>query len=495
MVTALSLGLLYQQQRNWPDQTSFVSRLGHAFLMRKEKAVLDLLDIEKPPVKNWKELLLFNLLQHSLSPVSDHLNAYLRSLLRRPWDENSQYQRSIVALNYALAKMKVPSVSPYLLEDGSAPIALEDLHSWITVPYLPYHAEMGVFLALIARLTQNAELQEAALGIARWQLNTLDASFYPFSGLYVQEADGVKGHLLVWNYLLFRAIGQLAGHEQFNVVAQKQLAYLAELNERGVLFLDPLLPLLEQQLGESSVANEAVFVLPQQIYDPENALVGYRSEKQNVVLTLHGGHTGLGCFQLEDTGIVSFGPQYLPLDDCRGFGIEGSDQSDKETRKSAITVDSEGFTLQGCVRFVDQPPVVGEETFQIGLFRGIWLDIEQTFRDQQLQLKANILSLDGWESVAFSFFVKAQLCWVDQTEKIKPHSFDRYEGEIKPLLLEGTLSSFQLDASQLKGSMQVISLGGQNSFWGADFLISYLLDPVESQYEWLIQPQAVSTFV
>lgn len=491
MANPLPLHALYQAQPICSDVKSAINRACHSYLVGHEAANQDIIDLPRSAIRSWKDLLLLNLIYRLLSlPQGEvhRLSTDIRLLLRQPWNEQSQYQRSLVALNYALADLPVPAVSPHLLESGAAPIELEEFRSWLAVPYIPYHAEFGTFLALLSRLTGNVELQETAIKIAQWHFNTLDASFHPFTGLFVQEADGSAGCLLGWNYLLFHALGQLSGYEHFETAAQRQLDYLSQLKERGSLCLDPLMPLLELQLRSSQPIGCHPFNLPAQIYDPANALVGWRSPEQNVVFTLHGGHTGLGCFHLKDTAIISYGPQYLPLDDCRGFGIEGNDLSDKEMRKSTVEWGPQGFRASGCVRFVDQPTGLQPPSpYSLGLFRGIWIEVDQILAKNQVHLNANFLSLDGWESVAFSFFIQAQACRVGE-EQVNLRSLSRYQGAIKPLLAEGAASSFQLQALHQHGSMQVIPLGGGNNFWGADFLVSYVLDPSESRYRWQITP-------
>ncbi len=65
---------------------------------------------------------------------------------------------------------------------------------------------------------------------------------------------------------------------------------------------------------------------------------------------------------------------------------------------------------------------------------------------------------------------------------------DRYEGDPQTLTFEGRHTTLVLRSLFFKGTMQVIPLGGGNNFWGADFLVAYLLRPDQSHYQWHIGP-------
>ncbi len=101
-----------------------------------------------------------------------------------------------------------------------------------------------------------------------------------------------------------------------------------------------------------------------------------------------GGTTGLGVLRLEDIEIVSYGPQYLPLEDCQGFGIEGNALTDQGMRRSLIEWRRQSFVLKGCTRLVDQP---SSSPFGIGRFRGIWLEVSQEFKRPHFFLKTTFL--------------------------------------------------------------------------------------------------------
>ena len=97
--------------------------------------------------------------------------------------------------------------------------------------------------------------------------------------------------------------------------------------------------------------------------------------------------------------------------------------------------------------------------------------------------------MDGWDSVAFSFFVKALRCRVaSQQEFLYPRTLERYEGEVQTVAFEGQDHVLELRSLSCKGTMQVIPLAGGNNFWGADFLVAYLLSAEQRQYQWHVGP-------
>jgi len=90
--------------------------------------------------------------------------------------------------------------------------------------------------------------------------------------------------------------------------------------------------------------------------------------------------------------------------------------------------------------------------------------------------------------VAFSFFVKARQCQVNQNFILLPGKLERYEGDIVPIRFHGLQGALELRALTHKGQMQVIPLGGGDNFWGSNFLVAYTLDPAHRDYHWSIEP-------
>lgn len=449
---------------------------------------------EEKMIKNWKSFVLLALLKHFSQEESKDLGSQIRLLLREPWNEHSHELRVLIALSHYLMGLPVPQLNLKLLEGGAILVDRQEYCPWLALPYLPRHAELGVLFCLFAFLTKREDLKESVKRLVHWHLNTLDHQFLPLAGLFVQEKDGDMRHLLIWNYLLFYGAAQLTKESHLKKIAQVQLEHLNNLLEPRSFIISPLLPLLEKAFGKEENLIGKDFHLSETIYDSSTALIGSRLDGCQAVCTLHGGYTGLGSFRNKDVEILNYGPQYLPLSECSGFGIEGNYFSDHGLRKTVMRTKGQGFFVKGCVRVVDQPEASPWQHF--GQFRGVWLEIEQEFKEKHLSIQTNFIGLNGWETLAFSFFVKAAKCSVSSLS-LFPRTFDRYEGKLCPLIFEGKQGAVHLATSDLGPgsesiSMQVIPLGGGSSFWGADFLVAYLLDSHQSRYQWQIQPYKVS---
>lgn len=463
----------------------------YRFILKKEIPPADIVDLfqwqeasssDERVIANWRRLLILNLLGALTNQFQNELVAKIHEFERHPWNRSSQYFRSIVALNHALVKMPIPEVGPHLLESGAALIDLHEYCPWLALPYTPHHFEFGLYLCMLALMTKRSDLKENVLRIANWQINTLDIESHPLSGLFVREKEGNTLRHLCLSYLFFRGAAALSGDNPFKTLAQASNEALHALIKKTGEKLDPLYVLVERYLNEYPILQDSPTDLPEYIYDPSTAMVGYRSKEQHVLCTLHGEHTGLGSIRYGDVEIVNYGPQYLPLGDCAGFGIEGNALSDQGIRRSMVEWRRGSFILKGCARMVDHP---SDSSAIMGNFRGIWLEVTQEFRKPHFHLQASFLGLDGWDSVAFSFFVKGLRC--NMPGKIlKPRTLDRYEGEKQTILLEGETSSLEIRPLSFEGTMLVIPLAGDDSFWGADFLIAYLVSPDQRSYEWHI---------
>ena len=462
---------------------------------------------EEKAIENWKRLLAVNMMCSFEGVYESELAAKVRQFERHPWNQSSQYFRCIVALNHALAKMPVPEVGPSLLESGAALIDLHEYCPWLALPYTPQHFEFGVFLSLLSLHANRDDLKEIVLAIANWQFNTLDSDAKPLPGLFVRENRCPVLQHLTLCYLLFRCASLFSDAPLFAAIAQESIkgiwAYVQIEKEK----IDPLWVLVEYWLeqhgrgSDSSLSKESFGVsksiaLSEQIYDSSTALAGYRSSAQHAVCTLHGEGTGLGDIRYGDVQIITYGPQYLPLSDCSGFGIEGNALSDQGARRSMIEWRRSSFILKGCTRMIDQP---ASSLFETAKFRGIWLEVVQEFKKPHFYLNTTFLGIDGWDSVAFSFFIKAAVCKVQNNSQsdpqckapgisLLPRSLEHYEGNAEAILLEGKENQIEIRPLSFKGTMHVIPLAGEKHFWGADFLISYILSPDQRHYQWHVGP-------
>lgn len=431
-------------------------------------------------IKNWKRLLTIQLMNsHSYS----WMPSTLRFFENQPWNQSSQYFLVLIALNHALAKISIPEVGIHLLESGAALLDIAPYAPWLSFPQSPQHLEFGLFLCLLALITKKEEIKQKALKLIRWQLNTLDGHFLLLEGLFTQEKEEDFISSIIVSYLLFRAASSLEADGLWTTLFQKALEKINKSAEKKIRE-DPLWPIIEKWLENyPPLPFKTTSCLSDQIYDPSTALVGYRSATQHAICTLHGSYTGLGSLRQYDVEVISYGPQYLPLENCKGFGIEGNALSDQGIRRSIIDSRRHTFTLKGCTRLVNQPLDQAKEVTENS--QGIWLEVTQEFKRPNFYLQVNCLGLEGWNEIAFSFFIKAQACHIYSQKSLLPGLLEGYEGEAHPITFEGKQHlAFDLKGLNFLGKMQVIPLRGQSNFWGADFLVAYLLTPQQQRYQW-----------
>ena len=212
---------------------------------------------------------------------------------------------------------------------------------------------------------QHLELKETVLRLAKWQLNTLGLNGVPLQGLFARENDSNPLQSICLSYLLFRAASLFDSAFPFIKIAEIALKSLQEQCGQTREKIDPLWPLIEVWLSRHFTEMESGIkaklpnsksqeecsmpnpdLLSEYIYDPSTALVGFRSFSQHVICTLHGEKTGLGSIRKGDVEIITYGPQYIPLADCNGFGIEGNALSDQGMRRSIIEWRPHTFALK-----------------------------------------------------------------------------------------------------------------------------------------------------
>lgn len=441
-------------------------------------------------VERWQETLaiLIFLRQRGL------LSVYQRLLLERVCLLNSHFlwaEFQLIATYRALCARLLdrnPQEPPiHQLSSGACPLEWGGRWSWGGVPHMGFHAELGILWCLYGQLSQADHYVRAAERLAEWQLNTLDYDYHPCVGLFSQEGDATQSRLLISNYLLFHAVAKLTGRSDLAFAAEKQRDILNQLMAETPFSIPYIAVALELWIDAFGGEVASQSCLPAHTFtDLSLALAGSRSKEFHVMASLTGGGSGMGSFHHRDVKIVNFGPQHLPLGDCRGFGIES--HAERLSQSEIRCSESDGsFQLEGMARVTPRPkPAESNAMFRNGSHSGIWVGAKQTFKGGQLALEMEFCGLHDLSMLAFAFFVKARSCVVDSRQIIRPRSFERYQGGVRPIRFRGEQATVEIGASESGGSMQVIPLGGGDNFWGADFLVAYILEPTRARYDWCI---------
>jgi len=477
---------LFLQVEKWlNNETVDVDAIIEDFLQK------DILSLKEKTTAQWKNLLSMSLLNYLVDSKDKNLPGIVRQFELMPWDQSSQYFRLYAALNHFLVQLPIPEVGISLLQSGAALIDAKEYSPWLSLPYHPQHLEFGILLSLLGIFLKRSDIEENVLRLATWQMNTLDYQILPVSSLYVREKENNQCELIVLHYLLFKSAAFYTKRNEFQYLSDVLSKHLQEKFDSSVTTIDPLWVIIEHFLNLPKGQAKPIH-LSNQIHDSSTSLVGYRSDHQTAICTLHGCQTGLGYLREKDVEIMNYGPQYFPLDDCAGFGIEGNHLSDHGIRQPLMESNKIDFSIKGCVRLVDQPRRLGAKSDS---FQNIWLEVLQEYKNLQMNLKTSVLSLDEWNEVAFCFFVKAEECVVNQNLHLLPGNLNSYEGKVVPIRLQGIKGALDLTAANHKCTMQVIPLGRKNSFWGANFLIAYSFVTEDRNYDWSIKPVATPSIL
>lgn len=267
-------------------------------------------------------------------------------------------------------------------------------------------------------------------------------AFFPWGGLpYPKEHAKLGAQLLDekmanWQY-------QTLDHRSlpiFSLFNQERSGTFEELQKEVAAFLEKF----PQQERERLWIDEELGIL--RILEEEETFLAVGS----------GCKSGMGAHLYRDIGIINYGPQLLPLGDCSGFGLAG--------RPLFFKVEDEMLHYQ--TRLAAPHPRATGLPIQDSGYSKLWIEVKQS-REMTTCHFNGFRSLD---SCVFSFFLKTKACFVAGSHKLNPKSLDRYLGPPSLVTLEGGMT---LEVAEGATQMEVIPLAGDESFWGADFLVVF----------------------
>lgn len=501
---ATCLQTLCQQNSTDLDSTTPLEQFVHTYLQGRsisaslvEEALTDteasMPDLQKLSplelLELWRKLLaiLLILRDNDLLPVFRQRISCLAANLNTVvlW---SEFQPLAAYHTLTAILLGLPAKEPVLcqLASGACPIEGGGHWTWGEIPQPLLHAELGILWTLYAVLGGDRRYQRAAELLAEWQQNTLDHNFLPCDGLFTPEGDSSTKAQLLANYVLFDGLAKVARRGDLAFLAEKQGSHLSSPKEGdSPLSLAMLVFAAWFEANFSAIASDPFYKLQKHFHDTHLALTGCREDEISAFATLYGGGTGMGCFHRRGVQVVNFGPQHLPLGDCRGFGLEGTGRL-LASRLGDIKSGEEGFLLKGISRMTAKP----KETHTPAAFRqgdpsGFWIEAAVEFHAGQMTLDMLFNGLFEPKTLAFAFFVKASHCLVDGHQTIKPRTFHHYQGKVCEVQFNNSGESVSIHADHKQGEMHVIPLGGGQNFWGADFLLAYHCQ-TEHPYRWQI---------
>lgn len=310
---------------------------------------------------------------------------------------------------------KKPSLSTDLLNplpSGVIPLFSKGFFLWKGLPYPKEHALLGAHLVRLG-------MRERAEKMALFQQAACDHHKKPIHPLFSQEGG---------------------------------VAYQA-LEEAFQTFFKALdLPICEEL----------------RFFDHDLGIAQERTKDKTILFTGSGCKSGMGTVLFGDVGILTCGPQFLPIGDCSSFGLAG--------RPYALTLKEEapcGFTLSYRTHLAaPHPRHTGYSGLTDSGYSGAWIEATIEAHQEEICCIGSIKSFKPLEAFAFSFFCKASACYVAGSHKLNPRSLDRYQGPPQQIELKGQTGSVCIGPEEGFSQMEIIPLAADESFWGADFLIA-----------------------
>jgi hypothetical protein len=275
---------------------------------------------------------------------------------------------------------------------------------------------------------------EAAAQAAHFQMLTLDHLGLPMLGLWVQGKTFSYAQLLRQNATLFDLAFQATGEARFFEAAAVHKELCGEVD------IPQIVP--NQTIKIAHLAEEMGV-----------GMIRFIRRDFSAAFALSGYNSGMGSFHKNHVGVVNFGPHRGPLDSLEGFGID-----------RRCHYKDGGF--QDCQW--------DREVFG-GIIRGWTQDFStHSYFEASLMLSGEALigrffADENHPKFQFIFYIRAEEVRV-RAQVIKKNSLQKYEGEPAKMVFNGGGDSFQIRVEGVN-CVQVIPVGGNDCFFGADFLL------------------------
>lgn len=288
---------------------------------------------------------------------------------------------------------------------------------------LPYPLQHAK-LALLYQQMGKSELAKQMVG---WQSATVDHAQKPITSLFLQERGASLAEL------------EQANHDFF-----EQLGYCAD---------QPLY--LHKDLG----------------------FVSYKLPHSTHLCVGSGCKSGMGASLTDHGGIINYAPHLCEMWETHSFGLAGRAENFQFEKTEG------GFELSYRTRLAaPHERETGVPYLQDSGFSGLWIECSQKLEANALSTNCSFEGVNPLEGVTFSLYGKGAICSVAKSHKLAPRSLDRYEGPVQSIEVGGV----KVEIGEGFDQMQVIPLAGDESFWGADFLISLKIkDPHSVQFTFL----------
>lgn len=377
---------------------------------------------------------------------------------------------------------------PIVKSNGVAPFEPDGFLSWAQTPMGRYHSELGVLWLLLGQKTNCYALVNAAIQIGNWELNASKFDYSPFSGLYCAEEDFDLYELNAWRQLLFSSLYHHTQDQKFLPAAKhaEQLVEQIPFSDAFLYYLSCTIPKCTQNTPENQHA-------PSHLQDNTMNLCSWRDPELSLFFTTLGGGSGLGGFTYKSIEVVTYAPHQYPLNEAQGFGINTMPRNSMKAQATELDA-ARNVSNKGIARLSnlegdgEAPPW---NRYREGTPQTAWVEVSQTLKGNRIEIDTLIRHFDKISDLAFTFFVKADAVRMDDVEAI-PNQLRHFVMEVSSLEIVGENCSVRLfqhvDNIPLEQiSVEVIPLGGNRAFWGADFLISFLYKKPDLRNRWTLE--------
>lgn len=366
-------------------------------------------------------------------------------------------------------------------EDGICPIYLHDHFKLLKMPRIEQQAEMGILMVILGKSIHQPKLIHQAHKIALWHTQNMDFEYVPFRGFLTNHSRSDFTNLILSQALLFQAVSSAIEDQEIAFYAKKHFSYLLQSQQHLLkeLSFDLLLlyNLIENFFEVSLTPVEKP--LTEEIKSKNLPLVGLRKSEVSSIFSLVGNNTSMGSFRYHDLEIAALGPQINSLGDGNTFGAIGG-QNLVQDYESNITPDS--YFLKGCIGL---PNLNSNLNFLQSWQHSLsWLQIDISYQKEVLSIGLQPLKVP--KDTYFVFYLISNQCLIKGEKKTLYHSLEQFHGNACSVSFLSKNNILNIDPSFDQSDMKIIPLQGQQSFWGANYLIAYHLNPKYSTFGWKI---------
>lgn len=287
---------------------------------------------------------------------------------------------------------------------------------WGALPYPAEHAELGSLLMQLS--AYNEKYKEKAVNMLAFQQASFTHNQEIFSSLFTQSFSRNQ----------------------------------EDVNRAGNIFLSTM---------KKSCLKDYFFV------DEEIGFIMLRNDNASAYVSGSGCKSSLGAFLFKDIGIVSWGPHQGIPEQGEGFGVSGQPLYFRFYKYEK--------TIK--VLFVSPLSSVSQRETGFQFLKDSSFSLSRVKVSADVSLLKYSIDIEfincSRENSFFSIFCKAQICSIIKGPRLRAYSLDSYQGPVSAVILEG-VNKETLRIEGIKGEeMQIFSLPGDDTFWGANFLLLF----------------------